>query len=429
MNTDNPRVTMIMGAGAVLDMNFPCGMVVPTTWNITEEVRKPYDDTFNKDTKITIVNDIYEVLREKLPADLNIWWVENSQPNIHFEILFHVLEQLKAYDSAWNVNNHNPHSFPYFAPFTSANFSFNSSDLYQVMPQFILRIMEIVNAYDVYFKYDNKNEDWYREFFKSDFKWDVFNLNYDTTVEECLDKYEDGFEHIEGRTEAIFRPQKLLLNSEKLSTINHIHGCVNYYYKNDANDDLFDTNIHDLYLYPSFNDVKCRLPGRGQSNPSSQNNEEYLAGPIITGLRKTEKLMCMPYDFYHANLYKAIVSSNALVIVGYSFGDLYINNLINRMHAVWKGAERIVVIDKWDGRRIMGYKNQLIKYLETLPKGEIEFLLMMSGCECIGQMVNEFIDPDIFHPKYSKNKSLMLITSGMKVASSIQDDIHTFLMS
>ena len=32
---------MVMGAGAVLDMNFPSTIIKPTTWNITEEVRKP----------------------------------------------------------------------------------------------------------------------------------------------------------------------------------------------------------------------------------------------------------------------------------------------------------------------------------------------------------------------------------------------------
>ena len=40
MNTDNQRVTMIMGAGAVLDMNFPCNIIKPTTMNITGSVSK-----------------------------------------------------------------------------------------------------------------------------------------------------------------------------------------------------------------------------------------------------------------------------------------------------------------------------------------------------------------------------------------------------
>lgn len=341
MNKGNPRVTMIMGAGAVLDMDFPCGILRPTTWNITEEVKKPYNDIFDEGRQITIVDDIYQHLLKSFPSNTNIWWETNPVPNIHFEILFHVMEQLLAYEGVWAGNNHNPDIFPHFGPFTSQNFSFSRQDLSQIMWQFIMRIMDIVNGYDTYFRNDGGKEDWYRDFFKSEFKWDVFNFNYDTTVEQSIQYYEDGFESDTKRIDAIFNPLKLIKNVDNLSTINHIHGCINYFYKNDANSDMFVINIHDLYRYPNYDVVRKRMIGRGQSNQAAQNNEEYYAGPIITGLRKTEKIICMPYDFYHGNLYKAIGSSNAMVIVGYSFGDLYVNNLINRMHSIWKGRSAL----------------------------------------------------------------------------------------
>ena len=203
MNINNPRVTMIMGAGAVLDMNFPSNIIKPTTWNITEKVRKPYDDIFCANREITIVEDIYQILVRSFPADHNIWWATNYIPNIHFEILFHVMEQLIAYQSVWASNNHNPYTFPHFAPFTAMNFSFDPKDLNQVMWKFIMRIMEIVNAYNEYFRNDNGAENWYRDFFKSDFKWDVFNFNYDTTVEQSLGMYEDGFEQMTNRIDSM----------------------------------------------------------------------------------------------------------------------------------------------------------------------------------------------------------------------------------
>lgn len=420
---------MIMGAGAVLDMDFPCGILKPTTWNITKAVRNAYDDVFDRSRQITLVENIYQHLLKSFPSDKNIWWEANPVPNIHFEILFHVMEQLLAYEGVWSGNNHNPDCFPHFGPFTSKNFDFCRRDLRQIMWKFIMRIMDIVNDYDTYFRNDGGKEDWYRDFFKSEFKWDVFNFNYDTTVEQSIQQYEDGFESIHGRIDAIFNPLKLITNVKNLSTVNHIHGCINYFYKDDANSDMYETNIHDLYRYPNYEEVRKRMIGRGQSNQAAQNNEEYYAGPIITGLRKTEKLTCMPYDFYHGNLYKAIQSSNAMVIVGYSFGDLYINNLINRMHFIWKGKERIVLIDKWDGSKIMGSKSNLDKYLQTLSRGEIVFLELMSGQTYIGDMINSFIDTDIHKPKYSGNRTLLLITSGMKKASSIRDEIYDFLES
>ena len=429
MNEVNPRVTMIMGAGAVLDMNFTTDVLRPSTWNITQEVIKPYDDLINEGNKITVVEEIYNRLMKVFPVNSYIWWEKDLKPNIHFEILFHVMEQMMAYEDVWDETNHNPDIFPHFAPFTARNFIFHSDELRQVMWKFIMRIMDIVNTYNEYFRNDKGAENWFRDFFKSDFKWDVFNFNYDTTVEQSLGEYEDGFEDFADRPYAIFRPQKLMENARQLSTVNHVHGCINYFYKDNVNDDMFETNIHDLYLFPNYEEVRKRMIGRGQSNPSAQNNEQYYAGPIITGLRKTDKLNCMPYDFYHGNLYNAVMQSNAMVIVGYSFGDLYVNNLINRMHAIWRGKERIVLIDKWDGSKIMGSKRLLEQYMQTLSRGEIEFLEIMSNRTDIGDMIADFIDPDVHKLKYAKNGNLLLVTSGMKIASGIRDEIYEFLKS
>lgn len=248
-------------------------------------------------------------------------------------------------------------------------------------------------------------------------------------MEQSLGKYEDGFESIANKTCAVFRPKKLWENVNMLSTVNHIHGCINYFYNDNPNDDISETNIHDLYLYPDYKTVRDRMIGRGQSNPTAQNNETYYAGPIITGLRKTDKQSCMAYDFYHGNLYNAIVRNNALVIVGYSFGDIYVNNLINRVHCIWGGEERIVLIDKWDDTKINNSKRSLKQYIQTLSCGEVEFIKIMSGCDDIVTMVNEFVTPDIHKPQYTRNGNLLLITGGMKEASNIRKEICDFLKS
>lgn len=38
--------------------------------------------------------------------------------------------------------------------------------------------------------------------------------------------------------------------------------------------------------------LKGMMIGRGRSNEVSQTNEEYISGPIITGLKKTDKISC-----------------------------------------------------------------------------------------------------------------------------------------
>lgn len=113
---------MIMGAGAVLDMNFPADIITPTTRKITEEVLNPYRDIFDSSRVITVVNDIYDVLIQQFPVDQYIWWRDDLRPEINFEILFHVIEQLLSYESVWSGINKNPYIYPYFAPFTKQNF-------------------------------------------------------------------------------------------------------------------------------------------------------------------------------------------------------------------------------------------------------------------------------------------------------------------
>ncbi len=186
------RATMIMGAGAPLDLTLPDNVTWPSTANITKKVIEPYNIVLNPGKKTNLVERISKKLMASFPVNHNLWWIENQQPNIHFEILFHVMEQLRAYDIVWQGYCKNPYIYPYFAPFTYRNFDFSSDELSAVMEPFIIRIMDIVNAYNEYYQKHKNEESWFADFFNMDHKWDVFNFNYDTMVEDSLVSYEDG---------------------------------------------------------------------------------------------------------------------------------------------------------------------------------------------------------------------------------------------
>ncbi len=226
-----------------------------------------------------------------------------------------------------------------------------------------------------------------------------------------------------------FSPLKLHQNERGLSTINHLHGCILYYYKKNWNIDASDTTIHDLYKYPDYHIVKGMMEGRSQSKEVSQTNEEYFAGPIITGLKKTDKLSCIPYDFYHGNLYKALYSSNALVIVGYSFGDIYVNNLIRMMNMLYEDKKRIVIIDKWNQEMIDSQPCGLDKFIQScISPHEVKFWQMMSGCS-YGDLMDGFLQKDVKKVMVSKNKCLMILADGFKSAAKHKDEIEKFLNS
>lgn len=301
--------------------------------------------------------------------------------------------------------------------------------LHSVMDQFILRIMDIVNGYDSNIMKEQANE-WYWKFYQrfaenSDF----FVLNYDTTIEKAIGTYEDGFEP-DGIQNVFlrFNPKRLFENPNGLSTINHLHGCINYYFQSykDLNKDIYTFLFHDLYKYPDYATVKGLMIGRGQSQPCTQSGETYYSSPIVTGLRKTDKLNCVPFDFYHANMTNCIIRNHKLVIAGYSFGDLYCNNLLERMNFLHGDLKRIVLIDFWNipqGDRMHGGY--------WLSKNLGQFLCRMTDCGDFDGVIRQLYKNE--NPRtgalYSDNGCLMVLPNGFKQAATCSDEIIAFLNS
>ena len=420
------RITAIIGAGVPLGFDSPNEK--PSTSFITETVKKPYKD-YHTQLPIKIVEEIYQRMKTQLPPDVNPW-ANTNEPYVHFEMLFHAMEMYLSYYHATHSKCSNPDIFPVFAPFIKQQPAYDIKDLYQIMPRFIRRIFDIIKSYDDYFANDGGREHWYRNFFlNTDFQWDFFNLNYDTTLEQTFgeSKYEDGFQLISGKDYSEFVPQKLFLNSESLPTINHLHGCIRYYYNRDHNGVSNDYRFEDIFKYHDSNAVRDMMVGRSQSQQPNQTNEILYAGPIITGLRKTDKLNCIPYDFYHANLYKTLFNSHRLFVAGYSFGDLYVNQQIERMGLLHGNNKRVVIVDYWNHKEIDEFG--LEKYLTySISKKALQFLLIMCEETSVGNLINRLRFKDVNTPMYSDNGCVMLLVNGMKEATKFKNDIDAFLI-
>ena len=97
-----------------------------------------------------------------------------------------------------------------------------------------------------------------------------------------------------------------------------------------------------------MSDVRSKMDQETRWLPRNQAGDAIFYSPIITGLKKTDKLCFMPHNFYHANLVRKIIENPSLLICGYSFGDLYVNQLIQRHKLVHDKNER----DLWGNIRI-----------------------------------------------------------------------------
>ncbi len=441
------RTTFLIGAGAPLDLDLPEGVIKPSTYNITQEVIKPYENTLHKTKDIHIVEDVYYRLIATYPRYGFI------RPDITFEQVFHVLEMLWSYGMVWKRECNNPKMFPPFAPFTDVtkdltiDYSLISSSVFH---KFIERVMNIIDGYDKEFRANIEKHKWYKDFFVHfgcEKKGDFFNLNYDTTIEESIKgNFVDGYEDVKSKQPfQRFNPKKLFDKTNNQSTINHLHGCINYYFSTNKNpnEDIYLYRDSDLYKYFDYDIVNHEMSRWFRSTLHTQACDSYYPSPIITGLRKTDKLNCIPFDFYHANLINCIINSPRLVIIGYGFGDSYCNQILERMNLLHGDKRRIVLIDYWNKEYYDKIKSARYDMGDDLVDDKWGFLwreMHRNGmkeatkdlfpiepndeCDSYEGYRKIYDDKDVLR---SKNGCVMILPHGFKDATNYIDEIDEFL--
>lgn len=434
------RITAVVGAGAILDFDLPEGVQKPSTKHITDEVVAMEISEPLSNKPITEIRDAYELLKQEYPV----------QP--HFEMLFHVLEMWYAYGWVWKdtVNTpKNPSMYPVFAPFVTPRKGFKIDNVHHAMHHFLLKVMDIVNSYNAPYLADESFNKWYRDFWKNyEGCWDVFNFNYDTTIEHSLAVCEDGFEDIPRQKDfQHFVPQKLWSNPTGCSTMSHLHGCIEFfderYEKEVYKKEVLKYDFHDMYKYDSYDKVRKRFIGSSKSFKSNQAGEQIVGTPIITGLRKTDKLNNVPFDFYHGHLFNCVLKNNSLLLVGYSFGDMYMNHVIERMELIHGDNKRVVLIDWWplygeehidsisDDEKAAYVREMMTQrmYDDDFNNELGYFLCRMTGKTHFDDALSSFENYDRQGPMVSKNGCMMLFIGGFKAASAYKDEIYGFLNS
>lgn len=438
--SSNFRITALLGAGINLGLNLP---FKPSTYNLTKEIVKAeypiFDITNNTHRNSDLVATIYQIICENYSEEALD--PKDSYNKVHFEILFHVLENLFSHSYVKEMKSKGkmlPDVYvPPFTYFEDLTVNYSISEIQQVMKQFITYLMDAVDQYNSFY-IENKNNGANFPFCNfwatTSYKWDAFTLNYDTTLENSLPSYEDGFVAIDPKYDfKRFIPQRLLNSAD--NTVNHLHGCVNYGSEKLNKDDYnhqyaYLYNSEDYYLWSNYASVRRRWIGSSRSNITAQNHEVIFPSPIITGLNKTDKIISLPFNIYKHNLSRRLMTNNALLIAGYSFGDLYLNQEIERMRMYHGDRWRVVIIDYWDidDEYEMCELDKLKNYLWAHnPHKDLVHLILKVAQE-------NMLEGSIFVEKnkgqfVSKNGQLMLFVRGMNEALKFKDDIYDFLAS
>ena len=324
------RVTTFIGAGAAIEIGGP------TTNRVTQLVREKEQTLIDK--RINFIEHVAKVLERQY-----------GQPT-NFEEIFHTLELISSYRTGWQG------AIKKFTPFLTAfakprltRFFKDDLALNLAKRDLIKTVAELIYDYDSRYLVSGKNK-WHVNFwneFSMAFKLDIATLNYDTCIEQSIPTLEDGFEKTEYQFER-FNPKKLV--DSRGSKIYHLHGCINYGYAKGQkpNEFTLEDNFDDVYKYKQYKEASQTWFGR--SSNISQSSEEALIGPIITGLKKTDKVINYPYNLYYSEMQSAIINNHALLIIGYSFGDLHFNRLLERVVRIHGKKRRIVIVTKFTGK-------------------------------------------------------------------------------
>lgn len=412
-------VTIIVGAGVVLD--FDHRGIIPSVKNLTEEVLKlPIQKVDG--TEWLLMKELYDSIINGLKQIGNPQVRNYNNPEISFEEVLHVLEMCLSYNSCWHEEYLHWESFPLFAALTYPNpFLKNIDTIEYLRAAYSLeeKVMDIVNQYDSAFKDNNSSEEWYRNFWRSIGKGNIFSLNYDSTIEESLVFYEDGFETCREIDDYYrFSAKNYTDNPDGKTTIAHLHGNILF---SEPKAFPFEYSNRDLVKNKDYETAyKNRL--WAQSIPHTQSKERYVQPYIISGSRKTEKMVCAPYNVYLSDLTRKVLENKRLLIIGYSFGDLYLNEILGLGIAAHGDDYRVAIIDKFP-RFIDCYSSffqQLRKrlgmfvFVSRLAKER----LYIEPCQKVFPLEAKDYDT----PVVSKNGNLMMLIGGFKDAVMKHDD-------
>lgn len=182
---------------------------------------------------------------------------------------------------------------------------------------------------------------------------DCFTLNYDELADHAfddafLDTWTDGFEkkyNAEGYS--AFKSARLesLLPFTRQHRLCHLHGHVRFGYslrqKKNTQPSL------EIVKYNPSEYEKQMLSHRLELQyvQTNQAQEIFQGGPIISGLRKYEKLASMPYAYYYKTFIDSLYGANAVVIVGYGGHDEHINSWLRESQDA-KPNRRVIEVTK-----------------------------------------------------------------------------------
>ncbi len=318
------RITVLLGAGAMIEAaNVSTKSLTDTVVNACKCYKLP--------TGQEILTEIINDFNSKHKKDV-------TEREANFEDLLDILECLFDYEHS----NYNDSAGVILSELKAKYQCINYDDVFRLLRKIINTINHTIYDYDQRFATLGI---WMNDFFHNlisaeNCRLDIFNLNYDTWMEQILGEgsYVDGFRPLKKFRQDLdydymlrFSPSEYLSPGKK-HTVANLHGQICFeeasFRQDDRNAFCYEEQEYTLYKYTSFERADNYRKLHVRSNLKSQPGHTIFPANIITGRMKTDKLLWSPLQIYMLGLMKALMDNRELLIIGYGFGDQYINTLL-----------------------------------------------------------------------------------------------------
>lgn len=131
-----------------------------------------------------------------------------------------------------------------------------------------------------------------------------------------------------------------VVNKRDIYCYYNLHGSVYWDWNHEKEQFLLSDDPIDLELHSDDlmkDSVKVGNP-----------NEPFLISPIITGYKKTQRLSLPPFNAYYNSFFNDCIECDTWYIIGYSFSDIHLNNLMKTAISHRREIPKIIYIDKPD---------------------------------------------------------------------------------
>lgn len=186
---------------------------------------------------------------------------------------------------------------------------------------------------------------------------ECFTLNYDTLADTIFaslfgTSWTDGFKPFNDKysvfdTSLFGDASAFSFSSTKKHRLCHMHGSVLFGYSTSPSDAALASAPLEIVKFSSSGDAQGTYGEEITRFSVSPTHEYNQAGPIISGLRKTEKMISMPYAYYFKAFIDALLSTSCVLIAGYGGRDPHINFWLTEMAR--RKPVRIIEIAKRSG--------------------------------------------------------------------------------